>query len=98
MDSKPIIISLVISIIILLFALWFFGFSLPFIPHHYDLTCRDNVGDSIRMEDSCQSVTDCQEWKSTNCGPENSCNNRKIDCRDNRCITTVYFRLNKQCV
>ncbi|MBI4154355.1 hypothetical protein HY501_03385 [Candidatus Woesearchaeota archaeon] len=59
------------------------------IPQSYDLICRDNSGNFITMEDSCESSVDCQGWVDSNCGPENSCGETKIECRNNRCITTT---------
>ena len=71
----------------------------PIIPKSYDLKCKEkNSGNFITMGNSCEFVTDCQDWIIANCGPENSCNNEKMDCKNNKCVTIVYFRWDKTCV
>ncbi|MBS3149197.1 hypothetical protein J4455_00685 [Candidatus Woesearchaeota archaeon] len=100
MKSRQIIIFAIVIIVVLAGILFLLNQSgNPIIPKSYDLKCKEkNSGNFITMGNSCEFVTDCQDWIIANCGPENSCNNEKMDCKNNKCVTIVYFRWDKTCV
>jgi len=101
MPLKVIISSLTVLVIIALGTISFQSIiGNPIIPHSSDLYCRDvDTGATLKVEGSCESVSDCKKWMQTNnCIKGNYCNNERLDCENNKCVSIIYFRWDKACV
>lgn len=89
---------LIIAALLILVAIVVFLFVMSS-TKTYPLICHEKVtGKLLTINDSCSSAVDCQEIISNRCGPENSCNNVRLECQSGKCVNVDYFRFDKTCV